>query len=347
MTVRIIDAEKTLAFDMKEAIKCISNNSKYHVKGVEIHHGTYGRVYGVCMVEDKHDVDCKQKVVKIIFFPADEDEALQKREVENLMREIYIFHKLNTSGISPRIFDAFGCGNYFNIVLERFGLNMWQVGREQVKSFEAQFAFALFRNRLPSNFFGVQKETLVYSDFQMRRLFDIAKELGSKYGVIHGDLRPDQYLYQVGANVKKLAGSEKNKIVVSDFGFSGTSTIEPGKWRAELGWHFQENCGALFQPLPPVTDENNKERVLMYRNYYNIFQLWFYFSFHFSPVFVLKNSNLYVFPHHRQAFTNKDSPYYVPDEAWKLFTERTDCGGLNETYPYWHYLDRVVPSWTA
>lgn len=320
---------QTREFDLKEAVRCIEKQSKYEITGAEIHKGSYGRVYGLCQVRQGKCVP-KKKVVKIILLqPGD----LEKMQTDDIQRELHIFDRLNDSGFTPKIYDSFGCGNYLNIVLERFGRNMTQIGHQQALGQQKLIQASI---KLPPTVKWNSTYSLLYTDGQMRRMFQIAADLGKKYGVIHGDLGPNQY----------LLSQDGQRVVVTDFGFSGTSTVEPGKWHAKWGWHHIQDCKAVFSLLPPREYDSSKHKQQLYRDYFNLWQLWFFFGFFSWPTFIVSGGGLTVFPHH--TLFPESSPYRVPEEAFLLFVNQAKCdAGFISPHPLANVFQSQLPMWSG
>lgn len=335
-------------FDLKTAIKCVAQHSKYVIRGGEVHRGSYGRVYGVCDATDKRDPDtCSKKIIKIIQFPyvdplsskkaQDWDKKLEAEALEDLQRELYIFHHLNHSGITPRIHEEFGCGNYFAIVLDRYRTNMVNAAKQQL-----QEVYAYMRTTVPAKI--SLEGALLFTSAQMRRIFQVAKDLGVKWSVIHGDLGPHQYLFPLENKIWEDKG-----IVVSDFGFS---SAPGGRWHAKLGWNYPDNCGG-FTPIPPLDDAGNQKILQTYRNYYNIYQLWRYFSYYYPFVYVFdrKDGKLYVFPHDSWPFP-ETSPFFIPPVIRHQFRDlpRMEDGRPCPNpikNPNWPTVYRTLPLWTG
>ncbi len=294
-------------FNETEAFNCKELNAQGKLSGKEIHRGSFGRIYAICDLVD--DPKCDKKVVKIILVD-------KKEEADDLQRELYIFHLLQNTGLTPRIYRTFGCGTYFYIVLERFDMDMYKVGTLQWQNpmIRAEFSKQL-DDTLPLDF--ANRGCLLYTKTQMARMFDIARELGEKYGVIHGDLKADQYLYR---NNKGLWQS--SDIVVTDFGFSGTSTKEPGKWHAKLGWHHWAGCGSTM-PLPPLALDGDRKAQEAFAKGYNVFQLWFYFAYLSCYVWIIDETTkkFYYFPHHEWTFagTRWNVPPRIREGFFNLF----------------------------
>lgn len=309
-------------FNLETAIECVTKKTNYHIEGSELHRGSYGRLYALCQARENKKAACK-KVVKIVIVHP--NSRYEKLEVEDIQRELYFLTKLNSTGLTPQLYESFGCGNYFNFVLQRFATNMTAIGFQQ-----CTISKDLLESLLPPNV-DVQK-SLLYTSSQMKRMFDIALALGYRYDVIHGDLSPNQYLYPLASDLL----DDKAKIVVTDFGFSG-STVE-GKWKAKLGWHHTKQCG-VFTPLPPKKYDDNPKKQELYRFLYNVYQLWFFFSYFPKLVYILdlNQKSIQVFPHHTMGF-RQDLPYYLPPAVLDEFFNVANCGPIPPDPDY----DRVA-----
>lgn len=247
-------------FNFKNAQDCVRKNTKGYMHPVKLYEGSFGKIFAFC---DKEDRTCKSKIVKITW--------IQNRILsESVQREMYIFSRLHNSGLTPRIYDTFFCGSYFYILMQQLKSDMYDRALEQAQ---------IMQPKLRELFMAITSDredwvryflpyTVVYTQTQIQRMFNIAYELGAKYGIIHGDLKPDQYLTN---DVKPF---ESKSIVVTDFGFSGT--LEQGKWHAKYGWNHVKGCAA-FERLPPPYESRRIQEA--YVKWFNVYQLAYYFQY--------------------------------------------------------------------
>lgn len=153
-------------------------------RGKQLGTGAYGRVYNVC-----EESNCGY-VMKIQRYREGESE-----------KEVYFakyVYQLCPS-IVPQTFASWECEHKFFIVSEMFDSDMARVGelqlREEMKNIDwsqnTQFGW-------------------LFTEHQLLQMLAIASFL-SDYGIIHSDLKPDNFLYSRG----------KDRAVITDFGLAG------------------------------------------------------------------------------------------------------------------------------
>lgn len=191
--------------------------------GVKLGEGKHGAIVPACK-----DTNCKY-VLKI----SDEIEDAQK---EVFFLKLLQNEKLNGEPMVPMLFDNWLCSYPIQlgtmhsfIVVDRWDSDMYALGALRMSQ--------------------TKSSSLVFTKSEIKRMFCLAFLLGV-FGIIHGDLKLDQYLQR---NDGKL-------IVITDFGFSGGKGTP---YKAELGWSGHEDgdlapkeysCGTWFQTFES-TDE--------------------------------------------------------------------------------------------
>lgn len=265
--------------------ECLDKYTKYdHLAPREIAHGTYGYVYAICELADKDDSKCP-KIVKIVI----------DGKEDMIAKEITIAQMLQGSGITPELDRVFNCNRYLFIVMDRYDDNL----EKRALSLFQQHKVIL-RTLQGADFPFTRK---VFHEIELLEMFRIAKEL-SRNDIIHGDLKPDQYLW------RKIDG----KIVVSDFGFSGTSSGEIPAFR---GWSWLGKCGH-HQPLPPRNADRQP-----YKRYFNLYQLWSAISCSTDGkigIVLLRDGASYAFLDSAYyPFASKDHPFHIPLNVLDMF----------------------------
>lgn len=327
-------------FDVQNALKCVAAHKLTGAikNSVELHRGCFGRIYAYCSIEDVPQ--CNKKVLKILMLN-------NKQDVQDIHREVYLFHKLNSTGITPHLYHTFSCGNYFYMVLDRAVSDMHRVMVQQSSDARAQI-IALYqkladhsedkkRMSLKDATYFADRTVLLSVD-QLTRMFQIARDLGQQYGVIHGDLKPDQFLY-----MHEVMG--KADMLVTDFGLAGT--LEEGRPRAMAGWDFTVGCKRHRELPPPSVSKAVQEA---YVKYFNIFQLaLFFFSLdHDAVVLVLDPPRTWrMFPFGKMPFAHPDHPFHIPPDALRQF-RLMDCGQVASTVQmsdlyYRYFPNRALP----
>lgn len=303
-------------FSLQDAVQCLQKHKTYddyRLGAVQIHRGSFGRVYALCNLKveaEKTSGDEKacKKIVKIIFHP----------DAEAIRREVLIFQNLDQSGLTPHIYDHFTCPNYYFLVLERWNTNILK---------RAEAAYDIYKSKLKAVDPVTKWAPYVFLEQDLLDMFRIAYDLSQEHGILHGDLKPDQFLV-IG-----------NKIVLTDFGLAGF-VLTPDEAadpqfapllaiRAQRGWSWVGPCGH-GQPLPPTPKQAEE-----YRDYFNVYQLWSWFVFSPHPVPILRNDRKtfafmspLIFP-----FVSKSHPYHVPALVRQQMMQDETQYGLDHGIP--------------
>lgn len=280
--------------DLKAALSCLQKYTDFSRLSVkEVAHGCYGHLYLVCEAYEKDDSKCK-KIVKIV---------IQGRP-EIIAKEIAICQMLHNSGLTPNLYNVFHCDGYLFIIMDRYDSNLQNNAADLFKDHEANL------RRLEGKSFPWQP--YLYREEDLLEMFRIARDLGIIYDIIHGDLKPDQYLWR----------DSDEKIAVTDFGYGGTSN---GTIPALRGWSWLPKC-SHNQPLPP--QPNDVVEAKLFRAYFNMFQLWSALAFsakHTTPV-LLKSvekdgSPKYAYLSSQIYPFEKGHPFYIPPSIIEYFTK--------------------------
>ncbi len=304
--------------DRDEFIKAFSEckqiSDKYKLEtGIELNRGSNGVIYAACKTS------CN-KIIKI----------LKNANEEMFQNEVKIFELLNKSNLTPILYDAVSCGLYDFLVLQRFPAANVQ-----------NMATRRFSDNLkaidvitPSS--GLYPQ--LYKETDIIEMFRIAFELSDKYDIIHGDLKPDQYLY---------AEANTGRLVVTDFGFSGTSD---GKMQAFRGWSRLRSCGS-WQYLPPTTDP---KEVALYKKYFNAYQLWTYLAFREQATPVLLNDRKHFRYLASQYYPFAEGhPWHIPYTVLIHFlaqenrTKYDNPANPHSPPPKQECLGKALPTWTT
>lgn len=264
---------KDRKFDLKNAMKCVQLHLLGTLEEPAIRRGNFGRIYAYCNVSDPEDAKCAKKVLKILL--------IQKQghagDLFDIEREVFVFERLNKSGLSPRLFGHFQCGSYYFLLMERMKLDMLAVATYQAQGLESELR-KIFEQQpqLPVDLIDTAlRYSVVFTDEQLIRMFQIAQDLGRLYHVIHGDLKPDQFLY----NEESLFQSKK--IYVTDFGFAGL-VDSAAKFKARIGFSGRKvgsgatNACDYFSQIPPDAVfqlKNSSSWLENYTRFYNSWQL--------------------------------------------------------------------------
>lgn len=190
------------------------------------------------------------KVVKSKARSLDETNRL----LSSVRHEIYIHkHVPGLQKIAPELRSHWKCHGMYFFLYPRYQGDMKALGEKQFMTCEQT---KIKKSRV--------YEQVLYTEDQLLTMFRLAKELGQRYRVIHGDLRMEQFFYKKGGK----------EIAVADFGFSGHfPTNRKSRLRyAEWGWFLSpgndEVNDALNTKLPPT-----KTLVEEYVGTFNQFQL--------------------------------------------------------------------------
>lgn len=265
--------------------ECLEKYTKYdHLSAKEIAHGSYGFVYAICEAGEKDDSKCP-KIVKIVI----------NGQEEMIAKEITIAQLLNGSGNTPNLDRVFNCGEYLFIVMDRYNENLEQRSLQRFQDHKVVL------RTLEGKDFPFSRR--VFAERELLEMLRIAQEL-SAADIIHGDLKPDQYLWR----------NTDGKIAVTDFGFSGTSKGEIPAFR---GWSWLGKCGHN-QPLPPRARD-----AIPYKWYFNLYQLWSNLAANNGTVgIVLLNDGVsyaYLDSKHYPSESVKSHRFYIPRPILDMF----------------------------
>jgi len=206
--------------------------------------GSFAEVFNVCK-----DYSC-QYVAKIVDFTRPPGPDIM---MAIFNREVYFNQLLNNSGLVPQFYGAWTCDNKGYVISELFDCNMEQYGSDLAKSLVSKFPQL------------VTTRTLVFYPDQINRMLTICQKL-SDLNIIHGDLKPDNFLYK------------DSQIVVTDFGLAG----DYKNYLPILGWHYKFECN-----IPP-----NVKRII---NYYNLWNLELYLIASNTYIYNINNESLSKF----------------------------------------------------
>lgn len=193
------------AFDRAEILKCIREQG-YREPRELLGAGSFGVAYVVC---EKAPFTIGV-LVKVLVR-------------DSIDRELYIYEKLGQAEtIAPRLDKTWECNGARYFALQRFSGNMEALGRNQLASKRHEVEKAILAYTRPAEDKKLAKDVallytqpnggnMLYTEAQMKRMFEVAYELGRKYHVLHGDLKPDNLLYD----------DKTGQIVATDFGLSG------------------------------------------------------------------------------------------------------------------------------
>lgn len=235
---KLQDYVKSLAANAK-APECKRQYKQIKVLGG----GTYGKVY---LVQDQSNNTYAMKVLEDIKMGTRDQYFL--RILDNQL--------VDGAKMTPKFIDSYICGKVLNIIMDVYNGDMQALGKANAIS------------KLGNDTY------LLYTREHLLRMFRIATRLG-QLGIFHGDLKPNQYLYN------------DTNIVVTDFGFAGGSITTSGRaqyqYIAEEGWTGEAKkalrCPDAFSPL--------KSADLTYEN---VLQLELYMII-YHPVFVYDASS--------------------------------------------------------
>lgn len=304
---------------LAEAVACLQKeNRKWHISVTEIGRGSLGRIYAVCDVKETKDSECK-KIVKIILG--------SNKEMVN--KEVAVMMLLNHSNISPHLYEAFHCDGHSFLILQRFDTTPEKQAELLYQELKATIDAA--------NTTGTEFAEAVYKEAILIKMFEIAKELGARFKIIHGDLKPDQYLM----NLLIL------HMVLSDYGHAGTIDR---KIPATRGWSYLAECGN-FQPLPTDDEDITQD---MFEKWFNPYQLWSYFAFNSKPTLILRNDGVtlsYISPSSQDYPFPRGHPLFIPPNVIDFFKgienagfpDKPKCDGVEITAPDYRMPRSIRP----
>lgn len=177
-----------------------SGSSSYSLLG----QGSNGQVFIGCSRnerEDKKEVrhSCTHAIKILNSLETGEREAYFLFLLQHLL--------LNNKPVTPRLQQVWSCGDKFFYVMDRFQDNMMRLGNEQFDE------LSVTRFPILNSYKAIRGKPALYTTYQLRTMFQICYTL-SKYGILMGDMKPDQFLYRE---------DQKNSfldIVITDFGYT-------------------------------------------------------------------------------------------------------------------------------
>lgn len=249
---------------------------KYHEEKL-LGQGTFGRVSAVC----KNGAACNYALKA-------------SKQVSEIAREAYFLEFLENwylhgRRIAPMMEDAWECPlpikgakrgskeNYGFLVMDRWDADLEKMAKNRAADLKLQTEFTFFdADEGKESTYEIQ----YYTPEEVVTMFQLAIVLG-KAGVIHGDLKPDQYL-------ERKMGAE---ICVSDFGLSGGPRT---KYQATMGWSRdlidrKWGCGEAFTLFVGKEAES-----IDFPVYFNVLQLEMYLVFYEARILHKNTSSAFA-----------------------------------------------------
>lgn len=192
-------------------------------QGKELGRGSFGRVVSLCKEGEEGESgngSCEH-VLKIIAIQHDTAKVHDYDLLDLAIREPLFLHrlrnvKLKGKPITPTLQDAWICFPWFYVVMDKWDGDMDHLAREQA---------------------GDEPGVLRFTYPQFLKMFQII-ELLTKLGIVHGDLKLDQFLQR----------NKGNDIVITDFGLAGdAAAADNGKtmvYAPRMGWSHSIGCPA-------------------------------------------------------------------------------------------------------
>jgi serine/threonine protein kinase len=235
--------------------------------------GKWGYIKPACRRSSGSDSasDVCDFAMKITSIENDEDldRSIRDAYYLNFLQNI----RLNSMPIVPQLLDTYACGEkfMFAIVMDKYDSNMQNYGIHRFANYVLKRRKSVKSRQVPSD-----KTNLMFDDLQLVRMFQIAHLL-SIYGIIHADLKADQFLYK----------SSNKLIVLTDFGFAGdmlthsAHATHPGEynrkyWEPEMGWPSESKFHACSMTgVSPASSPGGARLTdnFIIRLYLNVWQL--------------------------------------------------------------------------
>jgi len=244
---------KPIAFLIKA--KCDQKKNSI-VLGKMVGKGTFSQVSEAKLSADEKTFGYALKV----SFLKDPDSDLEILERDNYFLNVLKPAAFGGKPIVPRIIDSWLCnepegGSISASSITEFLKQSRVTAYTLLEKWDGDMAF-LGEQRTGLRSFAFTKSELI-------AMFRLAILLG-ELGVVHGDLKPDQFLFR----------NQGKDVVIADFGFAGGKGYKYEN--AFLGWPSQAkvlNCPPAFTPLkcPGVCDTKNM--YVGYCQYQNLMQL--------------------------------------------------------------------------
>lgn len=205
--------------DANNRTECLDKHGYILEDEERIGEGSEGAVYAVCRLQnDKDKQDCKYAVkIRDITYTSEGELAVKEYQFLKLLQDAKypVAKDDQLKSMVPRVYDHFQCwmglehGSYDHedyLVMEKFDGDLDSKSEERVNSID----------RFRGLHEGITRNIYVFTYNELVDMFRIAVNLG-KLGVMHGDLKPNQFLYK-GKDIRQV-----DSICVSDFGFSSYS----------------------------------------------------------------------------------------------------------------------------
>lgn len=195
-----------------------AHDGKTYYKNKKLGQGSFKAVYEAC-TEHPNKIKnsaCSHPVVIVQQLVQTESDEL------SLERELYFTKILSAGGLAPKIYELKRCGSYVTMLMERVHQNVFQLGKEQTKSF--------FGKSHDTRMFPV----LIYQRSQFDAIWQLILQLSRK-NVCHGDLKLENI----------MVNESHTHFKVIDFDFAG----DYHKFTPLWGFTFNYGCREQ-QPIP-------------------------------------------------------------------------------------------------
>lgn len=151
-------------------------------------------------------------------------------------RDVHFLNLLQGTGLVPKIYDQWICGAYGYMVLELFDGNA-------------------------DDFMAKQSDgTELISINILEQMMELCSNLSLR-GIIHGDIKPDNFLY-------KIKGQDKYDIVLTDFGFSADfKTFDYTRGITRVGFPTTLRCKTPDRFIPRFNEFNLLLSLIEYNTY--------------------------------------------------------------------------------
>jgi serine/threonine protein kinase len=235
-------------------------------------------------------VDTRKKITHIIKIMS----LSTKNNANRANRDLFFLQELQKiKNLTPKLYHHWKCLDQLFLAMDVFDGDCLELGVSQFQ-----------------RFFTTSGHALLYTIKQFRDLYRLVSDL-TDAGVIHGDLKPNNFLHRKG-----------NKIVITDFGTSGDyKTFKPNQ-----GWSQNLSC--------PIDDVPEK-----FLKYFNIWQFETSLLLMDDIVFILDDNGdkMYIFTgfdtkiiprETRQELQQHCDPKTINAFAEAMFVKRTTAAQL-------------------
>ena len=251
-----IDLRPTLEEEDRECVPPLRGL----IVGKKVGQGSFKAVYEICS-----NVDCRQSTDVLQVIAPKLESKMADQVIQEVVNEVaamkFIENKTLEAKAVPLLLPVkafWQCPQRKKafIVQAKADGTMFDLGREQARLLIPSQQQLLLPPELAN-------KVLVYTTDQLRQAFALARELYSRYRIIHGDLKPDNVFYkQTAAAAVQVGPIKPVTFYLGDFGrsqaFRGQASRELQKTQQQL-----PAAPQLSKPLQPSPSQEEEAKTMI------------------------------------------------------------------------------------